>query len=156
MEVASAPSSISKNIDEKEFSAHQIEKMFAKEQEIMKRKQEKNIERLIALHSESIAKGTISLLPSESTISELGIKDVIPINKVSISDLSPTNSPSTPLSSPTFSFSPLLFSAIILCKIIVSWFHIFAGLATIAKYACNILNAHSTFFLTATCVFAKF
>ncbi|OAD67106.1 hypothetical protein PHYBLDRAFT_174492 [Phycomyces blakesleeanus NRRL 1555(-)] len=54
---ASAPNPIGEGIDEEKFSARSAGRKFTKEQEATKRKQEKNVERLIALHSESIAKG---------------------------------------------------------------------------------------------------
>ncbi|OAD78046.1 hypothetical protein PHYBLDRAFT_141907 [Phycomyces blakesleeanus NRRL 1555(-)] len=54
---ASAPNPIGEGIDEEEFPACPAGRKFVKEQEATKRKWEKNIERLIALHSESIAKG---------------------------------------------------------------------------------------------------
>ncbi|OAD67754.1 hypothetical protein PHYBLDRAFT_151282 [Phycomyces blakesleeanus NRRL 1555(-)] len=54
---ASAPNPIGEGIDEEEFLARSAGRKFAKEQEATKRKWEKNIERLIVLHSESIAKG---------------------------------------------------------------------------------------------------
>ncbi|OAD65791.1 hypothetical protein PHYBLDRAFT_153046 [Phycomyces blakesleeanus NRRL 1555(-)] len=53
----SAPNPIGESIDEEECPACPAGRKFAKEQEATKRKWGENIERLIALHSESIAKG---------------------------------------------------------------------------------------------------
>ncbi|OAD68521.1 hypothetical protein PHYBLDRAFT_172948 [Phycomyces blakesleeanus NRRL 1555(-)] len=54
---ASAPNPIGEGINEEEFPARPAGRKFAKEQEATRRKWEEKVERLIALHSESIAKG---------------------------------------------------------------------------------------------------